>query len=78
MELRLIPVRVDHRVDIIIALRSAVCTSFGGIIPGHVHLNKVGEYAMMCIRDAGGVPFEFDRVPRSLSEKFPHAFVNSL
>ena len=40
----------------------AVCNSFVEIVPGHVHLNKVGEYIKKCIREAGGVPFEFNTV----------------
>ena len=38
----------------------AVCNSFNEIIPGHVHLNKVAEIVKEAIRDAGGVPFEFN------------------
>ncbi len=37
-----------------------VCNSFVEIIPGHVHLNKVGEIIKKAVRDAGGVPFEFN------------------
>ena len=40
----------------------AVCNSFVEIVPGHVHLNKVGEYIKKCIREAGGVPFEFNTI----------------
>jgi dihydroxy-acid dehydratase len=40
----------------------AVCNSFVEIIPGHVHLNKVGEWIKTCIREAGGVPFEFNTI----------------
>ncbi|HEX9192053.1 MAG TPA: dihydroxy-acid dehydratase, partial [Candidatus Deferrimicrobiaceae bacterium] len=40
----------------------AVCNSFVEIIPGHVHLNRVGEYVRKCIREAGGVPFEFNTI----------------
>ena len=40
----------------------AVCNSFVEIIPGHVHLNKVGEWVKECIREAGGVPFEFNTI----------------
>jgi dihydroxy-acid dehydratase len=40
----------------------AVCNSFVEIVPGHVHLNKVGEYVKECIREAGGVPFEFNTI----------------
>jgi len=38
----------------------AVCNSYTDIIPGHVHLNKVGALVKQAIRDAGGVPFEFN------------------
>ncbi len=40
----------------------AVCNSFIEIIPGHVHLNKVGEIVKQAIREAGGVPFEFNTI----------------
>lgn len=40
----------------------AVCNSFVEIVPGHVHLNKVGEWVCECIRAAGGVPFEFNTI----------------
>jgi len=40
----------------------AVCNAFVEIIPGHVHLNKVGEYVKKCVREAGGVPFEFNTI----------------
>ncbi|MDD4622828.1 MAG: dihydroxy-acid dehydratase, partial [Kiritimatiellae bacterium] len=39
-----------------------VCNSYTDIIPGHCHLNKVGEYVKECIREAGGVPFEFNTI----------------
>jgi dihydroxy-acid dehydratase len=39
-----------------------VCNSFVEIIPGHAHLNKVGELVKQCIRSAGGVPFEFNTI----------------
>ncbi|MFZ4395974.1 MAG: dihydroxy-acid dehydratase [Kiritimatiellia bacterium] len=39
-----------------------VCNSFIEIIPGHCHLNVVGEWIKRCIRDAGGVPFEFNTI----------------
>jgi len=39
-----------------------VCNSFVEIIPGHVHLNRVGEWIKQCIREAGGVPFEFNTI----------------
>ena len=39
-----------------------VCNSFVEIIPGHVHLNQVSEWIKQCIREAGGVPFEFNTI----------------
>ena len=39
-----------------------VCNSFNQIIPGHVHLDKVGRYIRKYIRKAGGVPFEFNTI----------------
>jgi dihydroxy-acid dehydratase len=39
-----------------------VCNSFVEVIPGHCHLNKVGEWIKQCIREAGGVPFEFNTI----------------
>jgi dihydroxy-acid dehydratase len=39
-----------------------VCNSFVEVIPGHCHLNKVGEWVKQCVRDAGGVPFEFNTI----------------
>jgi dihydroxy-acid dehydratase len=40
----------------------AVVNSFVEIIPGHVHLNKVGALIKDEIRKAGGVPFEFNTI----------------
>ena len=40
----------------------AVCNSFVEIIPGHVHLNRVGRYVKECVREAGGVAFEFNTI----------------
>jgi len=40
----------------------AVCNSYTDIIPGHVHLDKVGEYVKQCVREAGGVPFVFNTI----------------
>ena len=39
-----------------------VCNSYTDIVPGHCHLNKVGEFVKACIREAGGVPFEFNTI----------------
>jgi dihydroxy-acid dehydratase len=40
----------------------AICNSHVDIIPGHVHLQAVGNYVKECIRAAGGVPFLFNTI----------------
>ena len=40
----------------------AICNSHFDIIPGHVHLDRVGQYVKQCVREAGGVPFIFNTV----------------
>jgi dihydroxy-acid dehydratase len=40
----------------------AICNSYVDIIPGHVHLDKVGDFVKQCVRDAGGVPFVFNTI----------------
>ncbi len=40
----------------------AVCNSYIDIIPGHVHLQRVGQVVKQAIREAGGVPFEFNTI----------------
>jgi dihydroxy-acid dehydratase len=40
----------------------AICNSYLDIIPGHVHLQVVGEYVKECVRAAGGVPFLFNTI----------------
>ena len=39
-----------------------VANSYVGIIPGHVHLQAVGQVVREAIREAGGVPFEFNTI----------------
>ncbi|WP_062047883.1 dihydroxy-acid dehydratase [Bacillus sp. JCM 19034] len=39
-----------------------VCNSYIDIIPGHMHLNKFAEVAKQAIREAGGIPFEFNTI----------------
>jgi len=39
-----------------------VCNSYIDIIPGHRHLNKFGEIVKEAIREAGGIPFEFNTI----------------
>jgi dihydroxy-acid dehydratase len=40
----------------------AICNSYIDIIPGHVHLDKVGQFVKQCVRQAGGVPFVFNTI----------------
>lgn len=39
-----------------------VCNSYIDIIPGHKHLNKFAEVVKEAIREAGGIPFEFNTI----------------
>jgi dihydroxy-acid dehydratase len=39
-----------------------ICNSYTDIIPGHVHLNVVGDFVKQCVREAGGVPFLFNTI----------------
>lgn len=39
-----------------------VCNSYIDIIPGHVHLRKFADVVKDAIREAGGVPFEFNTI----------------
>jgi dihydroxy-acid dehydratase len=40
----------------------AICNSHVDIIPGHVHLQAVGNFVKDCVREAGGVPFLFNTI----------------
>jgi dihydroxy-acid dehydratase len=40
----------------------AVCNSYIDIIPGHRHLGELGRIAKEAIREAGGIPFEFNTI----------------
>lgn len=40
----------------------AVANSFCEVVPGHVHLDEVAKVVKQAIRDAGGVPFEFNTI----------------
>ena len=40
----------------------AVANSFVQIIPGHAHLDVVGRKVRQAVREAGGVPFEFNTI----------------
>ncbi|WP_248512977.1 dihydroxy-acid dehydratase, partial [Sporosarcina sp. NCCP-2222] len=39
-----------------------VCNSYIDIIPGHKHLNHFAEIVKEAIREAGGIPFEFNTI----------------
>ncbi|OGB95462.1 MAG: dihydroxy-acid dehydratase [candidate division NC10 bacterium RIFCSPLOWO2_02_FULL_66_22] len=39
-----------------------VANSYVDIIPGHVHLQEIGKVVKEAIREAGGVPFEFNTI----------------
>jgi dihydroxy-acid dehydratase len=40
----------------------AIANSYVDIIPGHVHLNQLGEVVRQAVRQAGGVPFMFHSI----------------
>ncbi len=40
----------------------AVCNSYVDIIPGHAHLQAFGRVVKDAVREAGGVPFEFNTI----------------
>lgn len=40
----------------------AVVNSYVDIIPGHVHLQRYGKVVKEAVREAGGVPFEFNTI----------------
>ena len=40
----------------------AIVNSHVDIIPGHVHLDKVGQFIKLCVRAAGGMPFVFNTI----------------
>lgn len=39
-----------------------VCNSYIDLIPGHVHLQEFGKIVKETVREAGGVPFEFNTI----------------
>ncbi len=39
-----------------------IANSFCEVVPGHVHLNKVAQIVKQAVREAGGVPFEFNTI----------------
>lgn len=40
----------------------AICNSYIDIVPGHVHLRELANVAKEAIREAGGIPFEFNTI----------------
>ncbi len=40
----------------------AVVNSYTDIVPGHVHLQEVGRIVKEAVREAGGIPFEFNTI----------------
>ncbi|MCK4295475.1 MAG: dihydroxy-acid dehydratase, partial [Candidatus Marinimicrobia bacterium] len=40
----------------------AIANSYTDIVPGHVHLNKVGEIIKNAVYKAGGLPFIFNTI----------------
>jgi dihydroxy-acid dehydratase len=40
----------------------AICNSYLDIVPGHVHLRELADVAKEAIREAGGIPFEFNTI----------------
>ncbi len=39
-----------------------ICNSYESFVPGHCHLNKVGEIVKQAVIEAGGVPMEFNTI----------------
>jgi dihydroxy-acid dehydratase len=39
-----------------------ICNSYIDLIPGHVHLQEYGKLLKQAVREAGGVPFEFNTI----------------
>jgi dihydroxy-acid dehydratase len=39
-----------------------IANSYCDIVPGHIHLNKVAQVVKKAVRQAGGVPFEFNTI----------------
>ena len=39
-----------------------ICNSYESFVPGHCHLNRVGEIVKKAVIEAGGVPMEFNTI----------------
>ena len=40
----------------------AIANSYTDIVPGHIHLDKIGVAVKQAVHDAGGVPFVFNTI----------------
>ncbi|MHC1595560.1 MAG: dihydroxy-acid dehydratase [Candidatus Syntropharchaeales archaeon] len=40
----------------------AIANSYNEIVPGHIHLNELAKFAKEGVREAGGVPLEFNTI----------------
>ncbi len=54
----------------------AIVNSYVDIVPGHVHLQKFGALVKQAVRDAGGVPFEFNTIGVDDGIAMGHAGMN--
>jgi len=54
----------------------AVVNSYVDIVPGHVHLQGFGQVVKQAIREAGGVPFEFNTIGVDDGIAMGHAGMN--
>jgi len=53
-----------------------VCNSYTDLIPGHVHLQEFGRKVKASVREAGGVPFEFNTIGVDDGIAMGHAGMN--
>jgi dihydroxy-acid dehydratase len=40
----------------------AIVNSWNEVVPGHIHLRALGELTKQGVREAGGIPLEFDTI----------------
>ena len=40
----------------------AIANSYNEIVPGHIHLNELAKFVKEGVREAGGVPLEFNTI----------------
>ncbi len=53
-----------------------ICNSYTDLIPGHVHLQAFGRKVKTSVREAGGVPFEFNTIGVDDGIAMGHAGMN--